>query len=193
MSTATTKDILKTLIAASYAKKILEITYFEPAGKAELIREIEPYSVIEIEDSVMLKAYQLSQPPGWRLFNTALIDTICETGQTFQPRRPAVTSSDGDVKHIAPVESHDYEQQEYEKLLQEIIIDLHVEPDDVRKLTEFRKEYGLTPEEVRGVHYRVFSDCLAAVTKDRIVSDEERQMLIELNACLRECGAGLIQ
>jgi predicted DNA-binding transcriptional regulator YafY len=193
MSTMTSHDLIQQIIAAAYAKQILQITYFDPSGKTECIREIEPYSVIEIAGATMLKAYQLQPTTGWRLFNTDLLGTVRETARMFQPRRSIVLSSNGDLKHIAPVEARDYEQQEYEKLLQAAIIDLRVEPDEVRKLAEFRTRYGLTAEEVRGVHYKVFSDCLAAVTKDRIVSDEERQMLIELNACLRDCGAGLIQ
>jgi predicted DNA-binding transcriptional regulator YafY len=186
-------DTKKELLAAAYEKRVLGIMYCPPTGSDHHVREIEPYSVIEIGGSSMLKAYQLRPTPGWRLFNIALIESVADTGYSFEPRRSIVMRSNGEVRHIAPAESRDYEQLEYEKMLHRVIIDLHVDPVEVRELASLRERLGLTAEEVRGVHYRLFSDCLASMTQDRLVSTEERQMLIDLNRCLQECGAGLIQ
>jgi predicted DNA-binding transcriptional regulator YafY len=190
----TAENLKSQLLAATYERRILKITYCAPGSAAEApVREIEPYSIIEINGASMLKAWQLQPTSGWRLFNIALIESIVDTGMTFERRRSFVMHSDGNVRHIAPVESRDYEQLEYERMLHRAIIDLHVDPVEVRELAQARQRLGLTAEEVRGVHYRVFSDCLAAMTQDRLISDEERQMLIELNRCLHDCGAGLIQ
>ncbi len=193
MAITTNQELLKDLIAAAYARLVVQITYYSPSRKTEVLREVEPYSIIDVDGVQMLKCYQLRPETGWRLFNSALIGTAKVTSKHFQPQRPIVIRVDGSEKHVAPAESRDYEQLEYEKLLQSVIIDLHVDADEVRLLAECRRRYGLSAEEIRGVHYKIFSDCLSAVTKDRIVTDEERQMLIDLNACLRECGAALIQ
>jgi len=191
MATRTLDEILFSLIAATYRRQVVEITYYPPTPSA-IMRRIEPYSIIDVGSGRMLKAYQIAPNPGWRLFNTALIGTLRETGETFDSRRPLVMDSGGERKHIAPVERQNAEQVEYANLLQGCIVDMTIDPEEARKLAQFRKEYGLSPEEVRGVHFKVLADCLTAVTQDCIVFDEENQLLIDLNKCLQKCGAGLM-
>jgi hypothetical protein len=50
----------------------------------------------------------------------------------------------------------------------------------------------MSPEEVRGVHYQVFADCLAACIQDQVISAEETALLRELDRCLKVCGCGVL-
>jgi hypothetical protein len=98
-----------------------------------------------------------------------------------------------DVKHISPVESEDREAREYEKLVLGALADMKIDADDKQQLSSFRAKFGLTLDEIRGVHYRIFCDCLNSITADRLVTEDERRTLLELNSCLHECGAGMIE
>lgn len=187
------KALLKTIIKAAYDKRILELTYCSFSKGLSKVRLIEPYCVTETSRATMLRAFQLAPESGWRFFNTAMIVSAHDTGKSFEPRRPQFIGVGEDQKHIGPVESKDLEQLEYEKMLLEAIADLQVDEQEIKKLSKFRSDYGLTAQEIRGVHYRVFADCLNAVTQDKLVSDEGRKLLIDLNHCLHACGAGLIE
>ncbi|HYF51837.1 MAG TPA: WYL domain-containing protein [Planctomycetota bacterium] len=188
-----THEHLKRLMEAAYSRRVTLIAYFAPSGAEKIVREIEPYSIIGAGQATMLKAFQLAPKPGWRLFNVKFIADVRATDKTFELRRSRVLRTGDEVKHIAPMEAKDIEQQEYERLVQTTIIDLEVTPEESANLSAARERLGLSVEEVRGVHYRIFSDCLLAVTQDRIVTDEERTLLIDLNHALQACGAGLIQ
>lgn len=193
MYTENHKKLIQTIIKAAYEKRLLELRYCSFSKGAGKTRLVEPYCITETNGATMLRAYQTAAEPGWRFFNTAMIVDVRDTGQAFESRRPAVILVGDEKKHIGPVESKDVEQIEYEKLLLGAIADLQVDDTEIKKLAKFREEYGLTAQEIRGVHYKVFADCLNAVTKDKLVSDEGRKLLIDLNHCLHACGAGLIE
>jgi len=187
------KLFIETIIKAAYARHMLDLSYCSFSHGIGKSRLIEPYCITETSGSTMLRAYQLLPEKGWRFFNTAMIADVRDTESTFEPRRPSVIRAGGEVKHIGPAESRDQEQIEYEKLLQGAIIDMQVDETEVAMLAKFRAEFGLTDEEVRGVHYKIFADCLHAVTQDKLVTEEGRKLLIDLNNCLHTCGAGLIE
>jgi predicted DNA-binding transcriptional regulator YafY len=192
MFTVAEKTIVHQLIRAAYEKHVLQITYVTPTP-SEKFRTIEPYSLTQHDGTTMLRAYQLAPSEGWRLFNVSLIQTVHETEQIFMPRRPAMIQIGGETKHLGLAQSLDEEQLEYEKLVLNSIVDMNITKEEKEALAKFRRDYGLTWEEVRGVHYKIFADFLYAVTRDRLVTDEERTLLIDLNRCLQACGAGLIQ
>jgi predicted DNA-binding transcriptional regulator YafY len=59
-TTLTHQQLLQALLAAAYSKEILRIDYYTPSGAEPVTREVEPYSIIDIDGATMLKAYQLA-------------------------------------------------------------------------------------------------------------------------------------
>ncbi len=77
---------------------------------------------------------------------------------------------------------------EYWDALTTAVADLEVTAAEEQELASRRARLGLTAEEVRGLHGRVFSAALAAALEDSIVTDEEWVRLRLLHSCLARLG-----
>lgn len=186
------KDILKQVLEATYEHKLLKLQYFTSEGKDGPVREIEPYAVIETKSGVMIRAYQRAPIPGWRFFHLDQIVSLTGSTETFKPRRGATIRAGGQEHNVKPVESENEEQAEYRRRVLEAVADLKVAKNEAAALQKYRDQYGLTKDEIRAVHYKIFSDCLDTIVQDDLISDEEIALLNELNACLKACGAGIL-
>ncbi|MCW8131887.1 MAG: WYL domain-containing protein [Planctomycetota bacterium] len=190
------KSVLKTVMDAIYAKKVLKLRYYTSTPARDKVRLVEPYSVSETRNGAMVRFYQLEPHPGWRLFNLKLILSVEDAGTTFVPRLAAPkaipVAGHTAIHRFAAAQRDNKEQEEYKTLVLEAVADLKVTGEEVAALNASRERLGLSDDEVRGVLYKVLADFLETITSEGIVTRDEVSLLKELNACLHQIGSGRI-
>lgn len=192
MLTDLEKQHLQVILKAAYNRHALNLTYFTALTGEEKTRLIEPYAVTETPAGVMVKAYQLSPDPGWRFFHLNLITKVADADQTFTPRRPLAIRVGDEQKKIGFAESKNLVQEKYRKVLLETLANMQVTREEVDKLRKYKKEFGISEDEARGVHYAVFLECLQSVSADGIVTRDEHDLVKHLHEALRACGGSVV-
>ena len=190
MYTESEQALLKTILKAIYDRHTLDLEYLAPRDGAVLARVVEPYAVAENDGSAMLRAFQLEPQAGWRFFDLRLISAVRDAGRPFAPRRILTIQAGETQERTGPVVGKNRERAEYKRRVLEVIADLEVSPDELKGLMAFRGKLGITPDEVRGVHFRVLNECLSTLVQDELITEEEVTLLGELSRCLNACLTG---
>jgi len=76
----------------------------------------------------------------------------------------------------------------YWDTLCDAVSDLDLEESELAALATRRFEFGLSEEQVRAVHTKVYMSVLAEYADDWIITAEERESLRRLHECLRKAG-----
>ncbi len=77
---------------------------------------------------------------------------------------------------------------EYAEALKVVLSDLVISPEEQAYLSRKRTELRLSSTEQRAVHARIFADILRACADDRVITDDEDEILRSLHHCLAELG-----
>ncbi|MCZ7647711.1 MAG: WYL domain-containing protein [Planctomycetota bacterium] len=192
MLTPEDKARLKTILKAAYNRTTLKLSYYSALAGEERVRLVEPYAVTETPAGVMVKAYQLDPDPGWRFFHLGLITKVADASETFTPRRPVAVRVGDESRKLGVAETANEAQEAYRKRVLEVLADMQVTREEVEALRKFRKEYGLSEDEVRGVHYRIFAECLQTLVADGVVTRDEQHLATSLHQALKACGCGVV-
>jgi DNA polymerase-3 subunit epsilon len=73
---------------------------------------------------------------------------------------------------------------EYLELVSRALVDLHIDREERRILTEFAADLGLNELHVRQAHRRFLNELVDAAVADDVVTDEEYDMLVRVAAAL---------
>lgn len=179
--------LLSELQDAGQAPHTLVIAYQKSDG-GTTERLIEPY-VLKREHEYLLRAYQLEPEEGWRFFVLNRIVAV-RRGQPFKPR--AAISLDLNPREKPGAAATADHVAQYRELVLEVLADMRTDGVEAQALAAFREANGIAPEQMRGVHYSVFADCLKEVVQDGLVSESEQRQLAAVNECLRAIGAGIL-
>jgi hypothetical protein len=189
MDTARIQSVVELLRAAAAVPQAVFFTY-RKGGQPTLERYAEPYSLDQIENTLMVRTYQRQPDEGWRFFDVEKIANV-RPGQKFVPIRPVLIGSHpkGEptgVRTADPLSG-------YIELVLSTLGDMQVTPEEVRMLENYRAEHAISPSRTQAAHYRIFADCLRRVAQDGNVDATEQQFICALNGCLRNCGAAVIE
>ncbi|MFA6636727.1 MAG: WYL domain-containing protein [Candidatus Omnitrophota bacterium] len=154
-------------------------------------RLIEPYSLSQGKQDIMLRAYQLAPEEGWRFFMLHKIIGISDNGTSFKPRKKVTIQTGEITPTFHPYESWTDAVQKYRNMVLSFLSDRVITEGEKKKLQKFVEEENLQISEIRGVHLSIFSECLQHVLRDGIVDDGEAREIELLNNCLTSCGYGI--
>jgi DNA polymerase-3 subunit epsilon len=76
----------------------------------------------------------------------------------------------------------------YWEALKAVLSDLAVGHEEIKYLENRRNELGLSKEEVRALHARIFADLITKSVEDRVLDDAECRTLHSLYQCLEKLG-----
>ncbi len=187
----TESEKLELILKAIYTRRCLRLKYFTSLPGAERMRLVEPHSISAMEQGAMARVYQREPSFGWRFFRVDLIGELEATELPFEYRIP-IFNVEG-RPHQQAVRARNEDAEAYARKVHAVLADLEVSPDEANALRDFQSRHGLSADEVRGVHYGIFSDCLQTAVQDGILSTEEVAALRDLNRCLHACGAGVLE
>jgi hypothetical protein len=77
---------------------------------------------------------------------------------------------------------------EYWEAVKAVLSDLEISPEEQECLSKKRDGLGLTTQETRAVHARVFADVLRACADDQVITDNEIKTISLLHQCLGQLG-----
>ena len=186
MDTEHHKKAVSVLRAAAMIPQTVHFSCRKRASAPPVERHVEPYALSQIENTLMLRAFQLAPDKGWRFFAVDRMAGI-RSGENFLPREMITLPRDSDHAYDKPVKDG---LSGYRDLILATLADMNVEPDEAKLIADYRREQKISPVQMRGVHYHVFADTLNAIIRDEIVDDEELRLINQVNACLKLCGAG---
>lgn len=89
---------------------------------------------------------------------------------------------------LVPARSRADLVHEYWDAVTAAVVDWQLSDEEVRDLEAKRARFGLTVEELRAVHARVFAAMLGEALSDSLVTDTEWAELKRLHACLAQLG-----
>ncbi len=169
------------IAAIQYQKAVLD--------NNPIIRLIEPYSLVQGKQDIMLRAFQVDAEAGWRFFMLHKIIKVSDHGTTFTPRRK-ITLTDGVITNTYnPFESWTPPVQKYRDLILETLADMQVTEREQKIIRDFRKVNNISTTDMLTVHNSIFNNCQKQILCDGIIDTEETKQLSELNQCLGMCGA----
>jgi hypothetical protein len=76
----------------------------------------------------------------------------------------------------------------YWETLKNVIYDLNVTEEELRYVEQKRQELGLSVDETRAMHAKLFAAVIGQFIDDRLLDDREAQKLHRLSSCLRRLG-----
>lgn len=155
-------------------------------------RLIEPYSLTQGKQDIMLRAYQLDPEEGWRYFMFHKITQISDGDKIFTPRRRMSFIHGIVAKTYEPYEAWNESVQEYRNIVLNCLADYKITKKESFMLENFKSTNNITPEQMRSVHASIFSNCLNHIISDGIVDTSEEQQLFTINVCLSACGWGIL-
>jgi predicted DNA-binding transcriptional regulator YafY len=185
-------EILDQLTDLAVKQRVVVLTYQKSLSDSNPPKRlIEPYSLSQGKQDIMLRAYQLEPEEGWRFFMLHKIVEISDNGSPFTPRRK-VTIQTGEIfQTFQPYENWTDAVQKYRNMVLSFLSDRIITEDEKIQLQKFVKKHNLQLTEIRSVHFSIFSECLQHILKDGIVDDGEAQEIGLLNNCLISCGYGI--
>lgn len=182
-------DKTEIIIELAQKRHLAEILYQKsPADAAPPPRVIEPYSISQGKQDIMIRGYQVEPDEGWRYFMKHKIVGVRDTGREFEPRRRITM----DVKNIRQTFEPWAEWSEgvkmYRDAVMDILADMVVTDEERANADEMRRENGIGDEMMRSVHATIFSNCLTHILADGVVDEQERNQIKALHSCLRKLG-----
>ena len=139
----------------------------------------------------------LSERKSYKFFSSLDSDPLSAPSETDFPRLEKLRSRAAEFKEKSSnlkdrsVEKNIDRQDAIHRYWNELIIvlsDLQLSRDEIRNLSHLRSEFKLTPEEIRGLHARAFSDLLALTIQDRVINSTEQNQIKRLYQCLSKLG-----
>jgi len=155
-------------------------------------RLIEPYSLTQGKQDIMLRAYQILPEEGWRYFMFHKIIAIDDGNADFTPRRK-MTFIEGFITYTyEPCEAWNNSAQNYRNMILDCLADMKITLEEKTKIENFKRAHNITPEQIRSIHASIFANCLNHILSDGIIEDNEQSQLNILNQCLIDCGGGIV-
>lgn len=203
-------EVIQTLEMAGSLQSTLELYYKKAPDEDPIEREVEPYYFTDGREDVLLRAYQRRPEEGWRFFMLHRIHRLRVTGNSFWPRaRVELQSGEmfgGRARMLGAVDP-DYGQEievkvygekgkairAYRRKVASALADMSISLEESAELSEFRLKNGLDDQITRGVHYKLFAQCLNGIVRDGVVTNEELTEAKQLNELLKMCGMGILE
>ena len=186
------KEILEQLKGIAERNHVAVIQYKKsPLDNNPPLRLIEPYSVTQGKQDMLLRAYQLDAEEGWRFFMLHKIIDVRDHGTIFTPRRK-VTLAQGIITHVfEPYEAWNQSVKEYRDLILSVLSDMRVTNWEKEAIDGFKLRNKISDPQIRSVHLSIFSTCLQHKLSDGLIEDEEESEIHTINECLTICGYGI--
>jgi hypothetical protein len=184
------EKMLNVVTESALIPATIHIVYKKSVLETDHEREIEPYSLSQGKQDVMLRAFQVTPAPGWRFF---MLHKICgaRPGRPFQPRR-SISITRGVVHEtFEPWANWTTAVQGYRNMVRDVLADMEVTDGEREALERFRVDHSISRAQMRAVHYSLFQQCLGTMLSDGLVEDSEIEHACMLNDCLDKCGAGV--
>jgi hypothetical protein len=191
------EKVVTTLQRCGEGNVCARIVYAKTGENWVTERLVEPYEFTYSMGGVIVRTWQREpclEDPCWRCFRVDKIKSVQATTSIFQARIP-VTLHTGQVKRFVMGEdpscgnstpSVASPQELYTKALVKALDDMELTDDEIALLRKLQKP--LTVPQIRGIHGRVYSDLLADVCADGMVTDEEGEILVAMRVWLTEAG-----
>lgn len=87
-----------------------------------------------------------------------------------------------------PTQSESNPLRAYWDAMANILTDLEVSDEEVKRVQDLRQRHGLTEETVRFLHAHVFASALSRFNGDCVMDNEEAATIASLHNCLRKLG-----
>ncbi len=183
-------DQLRELIAIAEQSHLAEILYRKSPADQTGPRIVEPYTLTEGKQDIMVRAFQVEPKAkaGWKYFMVHRIVEVKDTGTTFDPRR-AITMTTGEIIQVfEPWNVWDATVASYRDLVLSAVADMEVSLAEVEEIDVFKKANEVSKEMVRSVHSSILMSCLTHMLDDGVLDERERQEISQLQACFDQLG-----
>jgi DNA polymerase-3 subunit epsilon len=152
------------------------------------LREIEHRGLRLFGDLTKLKSY--------KFLESLALDPFMPPAAEELPRAARLKSRSTKIAPIVQLEPSGEKAvmpridriHSYWEALKAVLADLAVSHEEIRYLEKKRNELGLSKEEVRALHARIFADLITKSVEDKILDDAECQTLGSLYQCLEKIG-----
>lgn len=189
-------DVLDLIVALSRQQRTAKIVYKKVAEPEPTIRTVEPYTLQEHNDNLMVRAWQLvpelaSCDNCWRTFRIDRIVSVVDGGEEFDPRRP-VTIAEGEIykwaiqRRSETLNPVNLAPAVYLQFVETSLLDGRLTKDEVDGA--YLRAKAITPEQKRAVHAKVYAAVLQEVALDGEVTDDEDDYLQQVRDFLRTLG-----
>jgi len=185
-----TARTLHQIVSLAKSKRLVAITYQKSPVDKPLPRFIEPYTLVQGKQDIMLRAFQTNPEPGWRYFMLHKITKVTDTNIGFEPRRRFVF--DTPIRAFEPYEEWTAAMSKYRNMVLSALSDMCIHPKERAGLTQFCEKHNLEHSDIHTIHAGVFLNCLTSVLADGMVDEKDRNHLREIEQCLQDCGCGIL-
>jgi hypothetical protein len=194
MVASTHADQLNALTALALANRCAEIHYRSRlAPERTRARIVEPYALTQGREDAMVRCYQIAPDEGWRFFMLHKIDSVHDTGLSFQPRQPITLAIDAAATFGTPALREPWTEamRRYRDLVSDAIADGIISRRTFEQIREYAEAVELSEEQVRYVHASLFYRCLGAILRDGTVGAPQLAELRLVQRVLTGLGWGV--
>ncbi|MCA9300683.1 MAG: WYL domain-containing protein [Phycisphaerales bacterium] len=183
------RDHLNALILAADRQCLAEIIYRKAAARpSETTRLVEPYSLSQGTQDILIHCRQVEPDEGWRFFMLHKMQSVRVTSRKFAPRRHVTITS----AIVEPTGTRSPwwtdARCDYRDLVCDALADGHVESEEIREILGMINFLELKLEDIRYVHASLYHRCLEQVIADGSVSDAEIVEIRFLNRVFKRFG-----
>ena len=186
------EDAVTQLADLARKQRVAIIGYRKPRDKQPSHRWVEPYKLLEAEDALVVRCWQLrSDAPdsrdGWRHFRADRISSVEDSGSPFKPRTH-ITIDTGELHEMTKPPRRQYAgpQQEYAAYVIQIIM------DGILTETEYsnalKQQKNMSETQIRAAHAAAYSAFLTALIVDGEISDREQMYIRDVRNALEKLG-----
>jgi predicted DNA-binding transcriptional regulator YafY len=184
--------ILDSLTDLAAKKHVAAIKYQKALNDTDpKQRLIEPYSLSQGKQDIMLRAFQISPEAGWRFFLLHKIVEVVDQGSSFKPRGKVSLPTGQISKTYEPYENWTEPIQKYRDLVLSALADRCVSESEKKRLKKFTEKNAISIDDIRVVHLNILYVCFQHALSDGVVDEAEMRDIEKLNSCLLECGCGI--
>lgn len=183
---------LNLIVDLAREHKVIGIVYRKPGEMGSTDRRCEPYRLQESGGNLMVLCWQLNPEipdiAKWRNFRLDRIESITDSGATFDPRCE-VTICEGEVHAFQW--GHEPARTlgppvRYARLIESLMLDNRLTAAEMEQAIALQVD--ISRDELRGIHAQVFTNVLQEVLKDCAVSDDEEEYLAKVRRMLKKLG-----
>jgi DNA polymerase-3 subunit epsilon len=139
-------------------------------------------------DLARLRSYKFVQSFGCSPLSPPAADRLKSTSRLKSRSVATVPPASSLERKDRPIVSRPSAMYDYWQALTEVIVDLEVTDAEVEYLSAKKKELGLSMDQVRTMHARVYAGFIQQCLEDKKLNDHDSRKLRNLHHCLRKLG-----
>jgi predicted DNA-binding transcriptional regulator YafY len=185
-------DVLEAMIYMAKSRHIAVIDYQKPGEETPTRRWVEPYQLQYTDQSLMVMCWQVNPEvydrAAWRNFRTDRIRRVLDSGKPYEPRT-TISMVEGEMQKFSIGYEPDASAsavKQYSSFVESALLDGRITDDELERAMTMAR--GLTVDQVRATHARVFFNVLRECLVDGDISVAEEQYLGKVRRALNKLG-----